>query len=182
MEKHDLLISAALRCGAAKAAVIPREQFVLNADFRAMCASNQCGMYGQCWQCPPDIGDVETLMQKVMEYPYGMLYQTISSIEDSFDIEGMSAASRAHAKLSRKLQNELADMFSGDVLHLSSGGCKMCDTCAKRENLPCRQPELAMSSMEGYGFDVYNTTKHTDLKYINGQNTVTYFGIVLFSE
>ena len=34
--------------------------------------------------------------------------------------------------------------------------------------------------MEGYGIDVYNTCKPTALKYINGQNTVTYFGIVLF--
>ena len=182
MNKHDLLISAALKCGAAKAAVIPREQFVLNAEFRAMCASNQCGMYGKCWQCPPDVGEIDVLMQEAMKYPYGMLYQTISSIEDSFDYEGMVAAKLEHTKLSRKLQKELSGMFLGDILHLSSGGCKMCDTCAKQDNLPCRLPELALSSLEAYGFDVYNTTKHTDLKYINGPNTVTYFGIVLFTE
>ena len=34
--------------------------------------------------------------------------------------------------------------------------------------------------MEGYGIDVYQTSKPTELKYINGQNTVTFFGIVLF--
>ena len=36
--------------------------------------------------------------------------------------------------------------------------------------------------MEAYGIDVYNTTKNTELKYINGQDTVTYFGMVLFEE
>lgn len=36
--------------------------------------------------------------------------------------------------------------------------------------------------MEGAGIDVYNTTKDTPLKYINGADTVTYFGIVLFEE
>ena len=41
-------------------------------------------------------------------------------------------------------------------------------------------PEKAMSSLEGYCVDVYNTTKDTPLKYINGQNTVTYFGAILF--
>ena len=30
--------------------------------------------------------------------------------------------------------------------------------------------------------DVYNTTRSTELKYINGQNTVTYFGMVLFRD
>ena len=36
--------------------------------------------------------------------------------------------------------------------------------------------------MEACGVDVYNTTRETPLKYINGQNTVTYFGMVLFRE
>ena len=36
--------------------------------------------------------------------------------------------------------------------------------------------------MEGYCIDVYRTAKGTDLKYINGENTVTYFGIMLFKE
>ena len=36
--------------------------------------------------------------------------------------------------------------------------------------------------MEAAGVDVYNTTRDTPLKYINGQNTVTYFGLVLFDE
>ena len=47
---------------------------------------------------------------------------------------------------------------------------------------PCRFPEKALPSLEAYGVDVYNTTKDTDLKYINGQNTVTFFGMVLFRE
>ena len=52
--------------------------------------------------------------------------------------------------------------------------------CAQLEDAPCRHPEEALTSLEGYGIDVYRTSKATDLKYINGENTVTYFGIVLF--
>ena len=36
--------------------------------------------------------------------------------------------------------------------------------------------------MESYGIDVYRTSTSTTLKYINGQNTVTYFGIILLPE
>ena len=47
---------------------------------------------------------------------------------------------------------------------------------------PCRHPDTALGAMEGYGMDVYQTVKNTELKYTNGQNTVTYFGIILFTE
>lgn len=60
------------------------------------------------------------------------------------------------------------------------GGCRLCRVCAKRDNQPCRHPEAALTSLECCGIDVYHTTKDTDLKYINGTNTVTYFGMVLF--
>lgn len=62
------------------------------------------------------------------------------------------------------------------------GGCRICDTCAKRDNLPCRYPDKALPSLESYGVDVYRTTEPTPLKYINGQNTVTFFGMVLFTD
>ena len=49
-----------------------------------------------------------------------------------------------------------------------------------RDGEPCRHPDKALASLEGSGVDVYNTTKDTPLKYINGQNTVTFFGMVLW--
>jgi hypothetical protein len=76
--------------------------------------------------------------------------------------------------------NDAVKPLLPDCLHLSCGGCNLCERCAKLDDQPCRLPDKALPPMEGYGIDVYNTTKPTDLKYINGQNTVTYFGIVLF--
>ncbi len=171
-------IDLALSCGAAKATLIGQEQIVLSAMFRGICEGNGCGNYGRCWMCPPDIGDVEALMARVRLFPRALLYQSIATIEDSFDIEGMFAAGRAHAQLSQRIQKRLP---AGEkTLHLTCGGCRLCETCAKREDQPCRHPELALPSMEGCGVDVYNTVKDTPLRYINGQNTVTYFGMVLF--
>ena len=39
-----------------------------------------------------------------------------------------------------------------------------------------------MPSMESYGVNVYQTAQQAGLKYINGQDTVTYFGMVLWGE
>lgn len=174
----ERLIQAALNCGATKAAIIPVEKIVMSADFYKICEGNSCGNFGQCWMCPPYLGDIEELMAKVKTYSHGLLYQTISEIEDSFDIEGMFEAGKRHSELSQKMEQ------SGEMpekrLHLSCGGCRLCERCARRDDQPCRYPDKALGSMEGYGIDVYRTTKETELKYINGPDTVTYFGIVLF--
>lgn len=179
---YNQLTLAALNCGAAGAAIIPGEQIVLSETFYMICKSNSCGYFNRCWMCPPDIGPIEELMAKVRSFPMGMLYQTIGEIEDSFDIEGMTAASRAHAQVSRRIQAAVRPMLKGEIFHLSCGGCSLCERCAKLDNEPCRFPDETFVPMEGAGIDVYNTTKDTQLKYINGQNTVTYFGLVLFKE
>ena len=176
---HEELIALALECGATKATVIRAQDIVMDANFRDICASNGCGLYGKCWVCPPDIGPIDELMEKVRSYEYGLLYQTVGDIEDSYDIEGMNEVGAQHEKNSIRLEGRVREMSSRH-LHLSCGGCHLCERCAKRDNEPCRHPDVALHPMEGYGIDVFNTTKPTELKYINGQNTVTYFGIVLF--
>ena len=179
---HQSLIQLALDSGATKATIISQEQIVTSAAFRDVCASNGCGLYGKCWMCPPDIGEIDVLMAKIRNYSYGLWYQTVRELEDSFDFEGMSEAGRQHVLVSHKLETKLREAASAEMLHLSCGGCRLCDRCAKRDGEPCRMPEKALSSLEAYGIDVYQTTKDTELKYINGADTVTYFGLVLFRE
>lgn len=179
---QEQLIQAALDCGAAKAALLSGEQIVFSESFRDICRNNQCGCYGQCWVCPPDIGGIGELIARAKTYPLGLLYQTIGTLEDSFDVENMFAAGANHARVSSMLQSAAAALLKDPFLHLGCGGCHLCPVCAKRTGEPCRHPEIALPAMEGYGIDVYNTTRATSLKYINGSNTVTYFGLVLFSE
>lgn len=179
MQNHENLIQLALAAGAKKATVIRTEDIVVSSVFRDICASNSCGKYGRCWMCPPDIGEIDELMARLKAYRFGLLYQTIYDIEDSFDIEGMGEASRNHAQVSQRVNDAAKPLLPG-CLHLSCGGCNLCERCAKMDDEPCRMPDKALPPMEGYGIDVYQTTKPTELKYINGQNTVTFFGIVLF--
>lgn len=180
---QEWLLRETLESGALKAAVIPQSSIVLSAEFRKMCESNQCGIYGKCWMCPPAVGDIDDLMKRVRSYPRAILYQTVGKLEDSFDIEGMLDAKKAHAQVSQTIEKKIRlSGGSAGYLHLTCGGCYLCKTCAIVENKPCRFPDEALSSLEAYGIDVYNTTKDTPLKYINGQNTVTYFGLILFEE
>ena len=178
----DALAELALQSGADSAVAFDADVVSLNAAFRDACRSNACGNYGQCYMCPPDVGDILTLMDAVRAYPRAVLYQTVHALEDSFDYEGMAEAGARHAAVSQRLEQRLRAQNIGPHLHLSAGGCKVCDQCAKRDALPCRHPDLAMPGMESYGVDVARTAKAAGLPYINGQNTVTYFGMVLLTE
>lgn len=181
MNSNDLP-ALALSCGANGAVLLPRAALVTSPMFRDICKSNGCGQYGRCWVCPPEIGEIDELIVSLDRYKTVLWYQSIAPIEDSFDIEGMFLAGSAHAQLSQRISDALLNKGVSGFLHLGCGGCHLCERCAKADNLPCRFPKKAISSLEGYGIDVYNTTKNTPLAYINGQNTVTYFGAVLFAE
>ncbi len=175
------LIDFCKASGAYKANVIPVSAIELNRVFRDMCASNACGMYGKCYMCPPDVGNIEELMAEVGKYDYALVYQTVTMLEDSFDFEGMVEAKKKTYPLAQKIREAFSRMDILNALHLGAGGCGVCTTCAKQTDEPCRYPKKAMASLEAYGFNVSALAKASDMKYINGQNTVTYFGAVLFS-
>ena len=177
----ETIVKIALDCGAKKAQYPPGSTVITDSLFRKICEGNACGKFNRCHMCPPDIGNIEALMGEVKKYPHAVLYQTVGTLEDSFDFEGMMEAGKQHNLCSQAIRQKLEGILP-DHLHLTGGGCHLCDRCSKLDDLPCRHPEEALSSLEGYGIDVYRTSQATGLKYINGTNTVTYFGIILFFE
>ena len=180
-ELFDKIIAAPLECGAYRSAVISADDIVLDKAFRKMCEANACGVYGRCYMCPPDVGDADTLMAEIGEYDYALVYQTVSELEDSFDFEGMVEAKKRSYPLSQALRSVFSKAGIEKVLHLGAGGCGVCESCSKQSGEPCRFPEKAMPSLEAYCINVSELARAANMKYINGQNTVTYFGAVLFS-
>ena len=76
-------------CGADGAVVLKTSAVVQNRACLDMCSQNACGAYGNCWMCPPDAGDIETLMGLVRSYRYAVVFQIVRGLEDCFDIESM---------------------------------------------------------------------------------------------
>lgn len=180
MDRQAQLEQAVLDCGAAKVASTEVEKIPFRREFRAACEVNTCGNFNKCWTCPPCVGDIDELMERAKGYRHALVYQTIASLEDSFDIEGMLEAGARHNQLAQKLAETVIAQMPEETLHLSAGGCRVCEVCAKREEQPCRFPELALASLEAYGVLVSELAEQCGLKYINGQNTVTYFGAILY--
>ena len=178
---YDELTEMALAEGVTKATVIEASQVVLSGHFAEVCKSNQCGNYGRNWACPPYAKEIDGLMEEVKSYPHCLLFQIISTLEDSFDVEGMQEAGHRLCMLSQEIKKKLPAFLKKPYLQLADS-CSLCETCARKTGADCVHPDLVIPSISGYGIDVNATTSGTDLKYINGKDTVTNFGMVFFSE
>lgn len=170
-------IAAALEAGFSHAAPLNPAELRVSEEVRAMCNANKCHAYGHNWTCPPECGTLEACAARIAEMRNGMLVQTTGILEDSFDIEGMEEAEKRHLRQFHSLADRIRTEFPG-VLCLGSGGCRLCESCAHPE--PCRFPERACSSMEGFGLLVTDVCELAGLKYYYGKGTLTYSACYLF--
>ncbi|MDR2296606.1 MAG: DUF2284 domain-containing protein [Clostridiales Family XIII bacterium] len=148
-------------------------------EVRAMCEMNSCGRYGRSWNCPPQVGSIEDLEAKCGAYQNGILMNTVTALEDSFDFEGMMAAGAALNRILAEADGIAAREFRlDDYLLLGAGSCNACKTCAYPE--PCRHPNKVYIPIEACGVNVVRLAKNTGFRYNNGPDTVTFFGLLLF--
>ena len=92
----------------------------------------------------------------------------------------MMEAGKRHGHISGGIHRGAQTLLSKPFLHLSCG-CRLCERCAKEDHLPCRHPDIALGALEGFGVDVYRTVKGSALRYTDGENTVTYFGMLFYT-
>ncbi len=178
--KKQELIEKIIELGAFKAGFVEVEKIVLLEEYRKFCESNACGRYGKSYMCPPDAGEIQDLIKRVKTYKTALVYQTVTELEDSYDFETMEEAGAKTGMMSIAFSAWLKENDYTDFLHLGSGGCKVCETCGKLTDNPCYFPDKAMASLETYGVNVAHLAEIAGMKYINGQDTVTYFGAIFF--
>ncbi len=149
---------------------------VLHDEVRATCAEGKCHAYGHNWTCPPACGDLDHCRSVVARYSEGIIVQTVGQLEDSMDYETMMDTGKVHKKRFLALAAQVKALYP-DALCLGAGGCGVCEKCAYPE--PCRFPEKAFSSMEGYGMLVSEVCSANGVPYYHGKDTITYVGCCL---
>lgn len=178
-------------CGAANCALVLVSDIVLDPGLRQSCEMNYCGEYGRTWVCPPHCGTIEECIERVRQYRQAAVIQTIGPLEDSYDFEGMEAAAKDFGAVFLKAVQfikgrqaceglvKAAPAKEGpEFLCLSAGGCHRCAECSVSAGEPCRWPAEAFASLESHGIFVSDLAQKAGLNYINGPNTVTYFGAI----
>jgi len=170
------IVKLCLDQGASKAEEIPVSGLVFVPELRELCEKNSCGCFGRNYTCPPLVGEVSVLIERLKTFKRAFIWQNIYKLEDSFDFEGMTEAHRKHNeqtfKISRQIYKEIG---RENCVILAAGGCTLCETCGAITKEPCRDPDNALASLEAYGIFVSKIEEVSGLKYINGVNTVTYF-------
>lgn len=174
----EMWVQRALEAGFSQAAPVETKKLKLLPEVRSMCAVNRCGQYGANWNCPPACGTLEECEERLRRYSRGIVVETMGQLEDSFDIEGMTAAAEQHRERFEAFFLQLKEAYP-DMLALGAGGCRKCKVCTYPDE-PCRFPETLHPSMEAYGMMVSDICASCGIPYNNGVNTVTYVGCYLF--
>ncbi len=156
------------------------DRIAFSQGVRDLCASNACGHYGRNWSCPPGVGEYEECRAKILSYKNMFVYTTKHDLEDSYDFEGMEEGKVRHGKTSKKLIAALREATDEQMLILSADGCNFCEKCTYPD-APCRFPDQLFPSVESYGVEVYRLAQELGINYINGANTVTYFGCIAYN-
>ncbi|MDD2598810.1 MAG: DUF2284 domain-containing protein [Kiritimatiellae bacterium] len=173
---HDIL----KRHGFSNAGTVSVKEFVFHKSFYEICATNQCGKYNTNWSCPPGVGEYEDLVVRLKAFEQALVVQSVWTIADSFDIEGMLESGLKHNAMLRALTDELYPLLGfGARVTLSAGACGLCQECSYLRGQSCPMPERAFGSLEAHGVDVGALLGSCELKYNNGPNTVSYVGVIL---
>lgn len=159
-------------------AILPVEEIQFSDEVRHLCEVNQCGKYAKTWACPPGVGTVEQCKSACLKYSHVYIFSTLHPLEDSLDFEGMMEGKEEHEKVCTRIGDILKKEFP-NCLMLTSEGCGNCQKCTYPDE-PCRFPDKMHPSVESYGISVVNEAATAKINYINGANTVTYFGNIFF--
>ena len=181
MIDREQLSQNALALGATNAKVVEVSKLVISDEFRKLCERNDCRRYNTNWMCPPAFGDMDQARLRIAQYQEGLVIQRIHELEDSYDFEGMETGHKLFDEVFRQLAREMKNMGFSDMLPLGAGGCSRCKKCTYPD-APCRFPEDAMASVEGYGINVMQLMKAADFPYGFSAGKVYYTGMLLYKD
>ncbi|MDR1803902.1 MAG: DUF2284 domain-containing protein [Treponema sp.] len=169
------IFKQALEGRAFEYAVIPTSSIVFSPELLKACEANVCGKYNKSWTCPPAIGPLEKQREKILAFDSAFVFTTKADLDDSFDYEGMTHAKDCHDRLTAMMH----ERFGKTNPVFGAGGCKLCEICAYPDK--CRFPDKIYSSIEAAGIDVTQLSRAGGIRYNNGENTITYFSMILFN-
>jgi len=164
-----------------ESALISTSALVFQPELLKACESNVCGGYNKSWTCPPSCESMEKQKKLMLAYKNAYVFTTKHDLEDSFDFEGMTLGREKHISLLLEIRNR----FSDEHPVFGAGTCPVCRDNSGKESCafpnPCRFPKKKIGSIEAAGINVTELSIAAGILYNNGQNTVTYFSIILLN-
>lgn len=169
----------AFRAGFQDCGVVATSALCFYEEVRDTC-EKRCRGYGSSWACPPAVGTVAQCRERISGYDKLQLFSKAYLLPDSMDFSAVGSAMRDFKDCAWALGRQLRPKL-GKLLILSNESCTRCKACTWPD-APCRFPEELQPSIEGFGFVVSELAQQAGIPYMNGKNTVTFFGAALYEE
>ncbi|MDR2568702.1 MAG: DUF2284 domain-containing protein, partial [Oscillospiraceae bacterium] len=152
MHNYMELEQIAKECGFTHYAPLDVSTLEFLQEIRDMCNPKQCRNYNKSWSCPPACASLEEMRERVKDYTFGILVQTVGELEDSMDWDGIMETGACHKENFGRMRAAL-DKKHPSVLAMGAGECKVCQSCTYPDE-PCRYPNKMEVSMEAGGLFV----------------------------
>jgi predicted metal-binding protein len=149
--------AVAIRAGATHAKQILTSSVATEPWVRLKCQFG-CPGYGKGHGCPPRTPTAEETRAILDSYRRALLFHI--QVPDAPKKEKMF---RKYFDALVKLEGEMFKDGYYKAFVFVAGPCRLCKTCAAREDNPCNFPWQARPSMEGCGMDVYQTARNNGL-------------------
>lgn len=120
--------------------------------FDQLCAEG-CPNYNNKWSCPPFSPSFSHISKNYSEAILLLLYCNLSQFNyiktEYMKIKASNSILKATStKLTRFLEEEV------NGLALSSGSCRLCNSCNRKKGQECKKPNAVRYSMEALGLNV----------------------------
>lgn len=147
---------------------------------RELCRQNACGYYGKNHMCPPAIKGIEEWKEEIFSFEHAFVVTKVFPTKNRFDVKAMHEGGVNFENTLRTIRDDADKRYpEKGVRILGAGPCLFCKECTCLTDEPCRFPDKAYPSVEACGVDVVRLSREMNLRYHNGKNTLTYFGMIL---
>lgn len=148
---------------------------------RKYCYQNLCGHYGKHYMCPPFIGTIEEIKDKLGRYNKAILVRYTQKINVKGDIKKVEKTKvDFHMKI-LKIEKYLEEknIVSWGLI---GGNCSLCFECKAINNIPCKHPKKARPSLESLGIDVQKLLDNFGLDNKFYLDKVVWTGCILIND
>ena len=186
MEKgRETFLGEVTRCaqelGIASVQEIDPKILVPEQWVRTLCEEDKCGNYGKNYTCPPLVGTLGEMKERLASFNRGILFQYATPVDVKGDRKGVQESKVDFHRKILELEGFFILRGIRDLWGMIGGSCSLCGVCHARAEKPCPQPEDARSSLESLGIAIIPLLEALGLDNAFHPDKITWTGCILFN-
>ena len=181
VDKLDVkILEKAGQMGFTASLVFDARQLIPEQRIRDFCLENKCGHYQGNYMCPPFVGSIQEIQERLKDFRRGILLQYLISLEVKKGNKEIRESRVVFHNKILQLEKFLEDAGIENMWGISGGSCGLCEVCQAKLDEPCLYPDKAKTSLEALGIDVLTLLDKLGLDNKFYPDRITWTGCILF--